>query len=290
MPPALPHCLPGSRRPAVGRAGALWWPRGPRRRPWRRPSGRRRGIKGGRAKSRWQNSEPVGWRVVRAPGIAERAPHPLGRGGHVDVAVFHPRMPGGGDLSGDGGVRGGEGRGVKSAEVEVVWDPPWTQERMTEAAKLELGLRIVGGGGNDSFIGRGGDDILDGGGGFDRIRFDRGGVGEVEVDLGEDAASGTWDGTASTCRISNIEHVTRKRRRGRRRHPPGRGRRGRARRGRRHPRQGDLRQFGRGGIGESRHRSGLRQRAPPGRGAPAASFSDGRRGRARGAVLRHGPP
>ena len=30
--------------------------------------------------------------------------------------------------------------GVKSAEVEVVWDPPWTQERMTEAAKLELGL------------------------------------------------------------------------------------------------------------------------------------------------------
>ena len=30
--------------------------------------------------------------------------------------------------------------GVRSAEVEIVWDPPWTQERMTEAAKLELGL------------------------------------------------------------------------------------------------------------------------------------------------------
>ena len=30
--------------------------------------------------------------------------------------------------------------GVKSAEVEVVWDPPRTQERMTGAAKLELGL------------------------------------------------------------------------------------------------------------------------------------------------------
>ena len=30
--------------------------------------------------------------------------------------------------------------GVKSAEVEIVWDPPWTQDRMTEAAKLELGL------------------------------------------------------------------------------------------------------------------------------------------------------
>ena len=30
--------------------------------------------------------------------------------------------------------------GVRSAEVELVWEPPWTQERMTEAAKLELGL------------------------------------------------------------------------------------------------------------------------------------------------------
>ena len=30
--------------------------------------------------------------------------------------------------------------GVKSAAVEIVWDPPWTQDRMTEAAKLELGL------------------------------------------------------------------------------------------------------------------------------------------------------
>jgi FeS assembly SUF system protein len=30
--------------------------------------------------------------------------------------------------------------GVKSANVEVVWDPPWTQDRMSEAAKLQLGL------------------------------------------------------------------------------------------------------------------------------------------------------
>jgi FeS assembly SUF system protein len=30
--------------------------------------------------------------------------------------------------------------GVTSAAVEIVWDPPWTQDRMTEAAKLELGL------------------------------------------------------------------------------------------------------------------------------------------------------
>lgn len=30
--------------------------------------------------------------------------------------------------------------GVNDARVELVWDPPWTKERMTEAAKLQLGL------------------------------------------------------------------------------------------------------------------------------------------------------
>jgi FeS assembly SUF system protein len=30
--------------------------------------------------------------------------------------------------------------GVKDVKVEVVWDPPWTPERMTEEARLELGL------------------------------------------------------------------------------------------------------------------------------------------------------
>jgi len=30
--------------------------------------------------------------------------------------------------------------GVKDAQVEVVWDPPWTKERMTEAARLQLGI------------------------------------------------------------------------------------------------------------------------------------------------------
>ena len=29
---------------------------------------------------------------------------------------------------------------VRSASVEVVWDPPWSMERMTEAARLQLGL------------------------------------------------------------------------------------------------------------------------------------------------------
>lgn len=30
--------------------------------------------------------------------------------------------------------------GVTSVKVEIVWDPPWTKEMMSEAAKLQLGL------------------------------------------------------------------------------------------------------------------------------------------------------
>lgn len=30
--------------------------------------------------------------------------------------------------------------GVTDTTVELIWDPPWTQDRMTEAARLELGF------------------------------------------------------------------------------------------------------------------------------------------------------
>lgn len=30
--------------------------------------------------------------------------------------------------------------GVSDAHVEIVWEPPWDQSRMTEQARLELGL------------------------------------------------------------------------------------------------------------------------------------------------------
>ena len=67
---------------------------------------------------------------------------------------------------------------------------------------------VIRGSDNDeSFIGRGGDDVIDGGGGFDRLRFDRSGVGAVEVDLLNGTATGTWDGRAFSYRISNIERV-----------------------------------------------------------------------------------
>lgn len=30
--------------------------------------------------------------------------------------------------------------GINDAEVELVWEPPWTMERMSETAKLQLGM------------------------------------------------------------------------------------------------------------------------------------------------------
>jgi metal-sulfur cluster biosynthetic enzyme len=30
--------------------------------------------------------------------------------------------------------------GIKEAEVELVFDPPWTQDKMSEAARLQAGL------------------------------------------------------------------------------------------------------------------------------------------------------
>jgi FeS assembly SUF system protein len=33
-----------------------------------------------------------------------------------------------------------EVEGVTAAHVEIVWDPPWDQSRMSEAARLQLGL------------------------------------------------------------------------------------------------------------------------------------------------------
>ncbi|HRP97572.1 MAG TPA: SUF system Fe-S cluster assembly protein [Rhodocyclaceae bacterium] len=30
--------------------------------------------------------------------------------------------------------------GVSKARVELVWDPPWSRERMSEAARLQLGM------------------------------------------------------------------------------------------------------------------------------------------------------
>ena len=57
----------------------------------------------------------------------------------VRMTLTSPGCPVAGSLPGEveARIRGVEG--VNSAMVELVWDPPWTPEKMSEAAKLQLG-------------------------------------------------------------------------------------------------------------------------------------------------------
>jgi FeS assembly SUF system protein len=59
---------------------------------------------------------------------------------HVRMTLTTPSCPVAGSLPGEveSVVQGVEG--VNDCEVELVWDPPWTPENLSEAAKLELGL------------------------------------------------------------------------------------------------------------------------------------------------------
>ncbi|MGB0713078.1 MAG: SUF system Fe-S cluster assembly protein [Gammaproteobacteria bacterium] len=58
----------------------------------------------------------------------------------IDMTLTAPGCPVAQTFPGtvEGHVR--EVEGVNEVHVELVWDPPWTQDRMSEAAKLQLGL------------------------------------------------------------------------------------------------------------------------------------------------------
>ena len=62
--------------------------------------------------------------------------------GFVDVlmTLTSPACPVAGILPGEVEQRVSTVEGVTDCTVEVVWDPPWTPDLMTEAAKLDLGL------------------------------------------------------------------------------------------------------------------------------------------------------
>jgi FeS assembly SUF system protein len=59
---------------------------------------------------------------------------------YVEMTLTTPACPVAGSLPGqvEEAVKGVDG--VKEVRVKLVWTPPWTRERMTEEAKLELGL------------------------------------------------------------------------------------------------------------------------------------------------------
>ena len=58
----------------------------------------------------------------------------------IRMTLTAPNCPAAGAMPGEVESRVAAVEGVKEVTVELVWDPPWDQSRMSEAAKLELGL------------------------------------------------------------------------------------------------------------------------------------------------------
>ena len=58
----------------------------------------------------------------------------------IRMTLTSPNCPAAGSLPAEVRDKAQAIPGVTAAKVDVVWDPPWDQTRMSEAAKLELGM------------------------------------------------------------------------------------------------------------------------------------------------------
>ncbi len=58
----------------------------------------------------------------------------------VKMTLTAPGCPAAGYLPGEVEDKISLIPGIKGVKVEVVWDPPWDKDRMSEAAKLQLGF------------------------------------------------------------------------------------------------------------------------------------------------------
>ena len=58
----------------------------------------------------------------------------------IRMTLTSPACPVAGSLPGEVEEKASQVPGVTSVKVELVWDPPWNPEMMTEAARLDLGM------------------------------------------------------------------------------------------------------------------------------------------------------
>lgn len=58
----------------------------------------------------------------------------------IRMTLTAPACPAAQTLPGEARDAAGKVEGVTSSRVEIVFDPPWSMERMSDAAKLQLGL------------------------------------------------------------------------------------------------------------------------------------------------------
>jgi len=58
----------------------------------------------------------------------------------VRMTLTAPACPVAGAIVEEVAEKAGHVEGVSTSHVQLVWDPPWSPDRMSEAAKLELGM------------------------------------------------------------------------------------------------------------------------------------------------------
>ena len=58
----------------------------------------------------------------------------------VTMTLTSPACPVAGSLPGEVEAKVRGVPGVSEAKVELVWDPPWTMDKLSDEARLELGL------------------------------------------------------------------------------------------------------------------------------------------------------
>jgi FeS assembly SUF system protein len=59
---------------------------------------------------------------------------------HVTMTLTSPMCPSAQQLPADVQARVRAVAGVADAQVEIIWEPPWTAELMSDVARLQLGL------------------------------------------------------------------------------------------------------------------------------------------------------
>ena len=59
---------------------------------------------------------------------------------HIQMTLTSPMCPVAEQLPVEVEARVRAVEGVESVIVEIVWEPPWSPEKMSEAAKLQLGM------------------------------------------------------------------------------------------------------------------------------------------------------
>lgn len=58
----------------------------------------------------------------------------------IEMTLTTPHCPVAESMPGEVELRVGAVPGIGDAEVELVWDPPWDPQKMSDEAKLELGM------------------------------------------------------------------------------------------------------------------------------------------------------